>query len=365
MLSKRPIQRSPLAQDLGMVVIAATLALFFGTAATAQPPSSAAVLAKARRLAESHHFNRADALLSSLVHHQPQNAEAWQQLGAAQLQQHLYVESIHSYAQALKWQPSLTAAKSGEVHATIANALSLRASGHQNQALKCLMDGIHILPNSPELLTDFGIQAYQMKIYEAADKALAKAHHLNPSNLTALYALAHVELDEQHMQSAEMHLRAYLQARPDDASAHYGLGHLLHMMSRNNDAVSQLNRSIQLQPRQIASYYELGVIAMERRQSGQAQAEFTHVLALDPTHGGALTGMGILLFRAHHFKQSASYLSKAVHYAPGYVTAHSYYAMALAHLGQKARATEQMQQAQKLSAQQNSLRKGYLLKETH
>lgn len=345
-------------------ILAVLLVSCLSSAAIAQTPSAGAVVAQAQSLAESHHLHQANGLLTSFVQQEPGSANAWQELGTIQSEQQLYKDAMHSFAQALAIEPSLAASSKGEVHAAVARALSLRAGGHQNGALKCLMDGVRAVPDSPELLTDFGIQAYEMKIYEAADSALTKAHRLDPSNLKTLYALAHVELDEQHMQAAEKHLRAYLQARPGDASAHYGLGHLLHMMSQNDAAVAQLKRSIQLQPQQIASYYELGVIAMERQQSARAEAEFTHVLALNPEHGGALTGMGILLFRSHHYSQASSYLSKAVQYAPYYVTAHSYYAMTLMHLGKRSEAAEQMQKAQALTAQQNRLRTGYMLKKT-
>lgn len=328
----------------------------------AQTIASGDTFAKAQQLAASHHLQHADDLLSQLVQRQPGNAVAWQQLGLIQTQRQLYRDAMRSFARALAIHPGLAAAKLGEIRAAVAYALTLRSAGHQNGALACLLRANRIVPDSPELLTDFGIQAYGMHIYKDADKALTRAHQLDPGNLTTLYALAHVELDEQNMPAAEKHLHAYLQRKPDDATAHYGLGHLLHMMSQDDAAVTELTRSIQLQPRQIASYYELGVIAMERQQIAEAKAEFTHVLAINPHHGGALTGMGILAFRSRHYKQAAQYLSKAVHYAADYVTAHTYYAMTLTRLGQKSEAARQMAQAQALTAQQDRLRGGYTIK---
>ena len=44
---------------------------------------------------------------------------------------------------------------------------------------------------------DFGVQADSMQIYRDADEALTEAHVLAPSDAKILYALAHVEVDEQ------------------------------------------------------------------------------------------------------------------------------------------------------------------------
>lgn len=336
-------------------------ALSASTTLAAQNSSAASTLHRAQILAAGHHFEQANEILSALVQRQPHNAQAWQQLGDVQIHQQLYGDAIKSFQTALAIHPDSKAAQAGAVRATIQDALSLRAAGDQDGALAKLLAGLKIVPHSTQILTDFGIQADAMQIYHDAAKALNKAHRLDPSNLRTLYALAHVELDQQNMPAAEKHLREYLQKRPDDATAHYGLGHLLHMMSQNDEAVAQLRRSIALQPHQIASYYELGVIALDRGQNTQAKTEFTHVLKLNPYHGGALTGMGILAFRDRDYPAAQKFLSQAVLYAPSYVPAHRYYAMTLTRLGKKSQAAQQLSEAQSLTAQQQKLSHGYML----
>lgn len=60
------------------------------------------------------------------------------------------------------------------------------------------------------------MQADSMQIYREADEALTEAHALAPADPKILYALAHVEVDEQNTTAAEANLRAYLKAMPDD-----------------------------------------------------------------------------------------------------------------------------------------------------
>lgn len=330
----------------------------------AQTSTSQSTMRHAQSLAASNHLQQANELLSALVQRDPRNAQAWQLLGEIQTRQQLYDDAMKSFQATLAIDPASKAAQSGEVKAAVKNALSLRAAGDQNGALASLLRARKVVPNSPELLTDFGILADEMQIYHDADKALTQAHKLDPSNLKTLYALAHVELDEQNVDAAEKHLRAYLKQRPNDATAHYGLGHLLHMTSHDDAAIIQLRRSIALQPRQIASYYELGVIALARGQNAEAKTEFSRVLKMNPYHGGALTGMGILAFRAKDYSTADKYLSNAVLYAPDYVTAHRYYALVLMRLGRKTEAADQLKEARALSVHQQKLSHGYTILKT-
>jgi len=97
-----------------------------------------------------------------------------------------------------------------------------------------------------------------------------------------------------------------------------------------------------LQPVQTESYYALGQIALDAQRDTEAEPLFRQTLARDPNHGGALTGMGILAFRAKNYAEAEEYLAKAVVRAPDYQQAHYYYSLALAHMGKKAEAEQQL-----------------------
>lgn len=339
------------------------LLLLLAAPALLSPVSQAQqdTLARARSLAASGHLQEANELLSDAVRNKPQDAAFWQELGMIQLSQQLYDDAMQSFGTALRLQPDLGSAQAGEVKAAVADALQDRSTGNQDGALSCLLRARKLVPDSVELLTDFGIQADGMELYKDADAALNQAHGLAPGNAKTLYALAHVELDEQKMPAAEAHLRAYLQMRPDDATAHYGLGHLLYMMTKYDEAAQELERSIALHPQQTESYYELGEIALDQRHGEQARKEFSIVLKADPDHGGALTGMGIVAYRSKDYAQADAYLSKAVLCAPDYAPAHRFYAMTLARLGQQQQSERELALAQKLTDEQDRLRHGYIL----
>ena len=328
--------------------------------AQSSPPAES--LENARALVAANQLTQANEVLSGLVARDPHNLAAWEELGGVQLAQSLNDDAMTSFEAVLKVRPDSPRAQAGEVRAAVAAALADRNAGNSDRALACLLRARGYVPESTELLIDFGIQAESMQIYKDADDALSKAHELEPQNSRALYALAHVELDEQKMSDAEAHLRAYLRIKDDDASAHYGLGHLLYMLSRDEEAKAELERSIALQPHQTESYYELGQIALDAHDDATAKEDYAKVLAAAPNHGGALTGMGVLAFREKDYGAAEAYLKQAVIYAPDYVTAHRYYAMTLARLGQQEQSERESALAQQLTEEQNKLRRGYTLR---
>lgn len=282
-------------------------------------------------------------------------------LGEALEGEQLFDDARKAYAAALGLSPDNPAAEQGEVRTTVQAALAARAAGEQDQALADLLEGRRAVPDSVELMLDFGVQAEGMHIYRDADAALTKAYALEPANLKVLYALAHVELDEQKMPEAEAHLREYLKARPEDASAHYGLGHLLHMEVKDEEAKAELEKSVALEPRQTEAYYELGEIALAAHDDAAAKADYERVLEANPHHGGAVTGLGILAYRAKDNATAERYLKQAVVDAADYPAAHRYYAMLLDRQGDHAQAEQQMLLAKQLTEEQNRLAKGYVI----
>jgi tetratricopeptide (TPR) repeat protein len=336
-----------------------------GTLARSQDAPAPDALEQVRQFIESKELDKANLLLSDLSQKYPRNETVLMELGQVQLAQGLNDDAMKSFEAVLGVQADSAPARDGEVKAAVAAALADRDVGIDGSALLYLIRARKFVPDSPELLLDFGVQAEKMRIYRDADSALTKAHELAPEDARILYALARVQLDEQKMPEAEANLRAYLAVRPNDATAHYGLGRLLHMLLRDDDARAELERSLTLQPRQSASYYELGEIALEMSQTSEAKADYEKVLELAPHHGGALTGMGVLAFRAKDYAKADDYLRSAVLYASDYPRAHHYYALALAKLGRQEESKTESELATKLDEEQTKTSHGNFLTEIH
>ena len=129
--------------------------------------------------------------------HDPANEAANVKLGEVRLAQGLNEDAMKSFEAVLTVRPDSVPARVGEVKAAEAAALADRNAGVDGSALLCLIRARKFVPDSPQLLLDFGIQAERMKIYADADAALTRAHELAPDDAKIIYALAHVEFDEQ------------------------------------------------------------------------------------------------------------------------------------------------------------------------
>lgn len=337
------------------------LVLFAAAGCVCAQQNSAAtedLVARAQTLINAREFAQAANLLGEALQHDPANEAANIKLGEVRLAQGLNEDALKSFEAVLTLLPDSVLARDGEVKAAEAAALADRNAGLDGSALLCLVRARKFVPDSPQLLLDFGIQAENMKVYAQADEALTRANQLAPGDAKIIYALAHVQFDEQRMADAERNLRSYLQMRPEDATAHYGLGRLLHMTLRNGEARAELERSIALQPRQSSSYYELGEIARETNQPDEAKKNYDAVLAVAPHHGGALTGLGILALRAKDYPAAEKYLQSAVTFSPDYVAAHHYYSLLLARLGREQESRREADLATSLSAQDAKMSRG-------
>ncbi len=294
----------------------------------------------------------AKELLTRALASSPNSPAANVTLGKLMLEEHRDPEAMDRFETVLAIDLKNKEAREGELAAAAALAMSARRENHPDAALKVLEHARTKLPDDPKLLLDLGIQATEMGLLPEAMDSLQSARKLDASDPDILYALARLEMEQQHLQAAELDLRAYLVKRPEDASAHFGLGKVLEVAQRTTEARAEFERSIQLQPEQTESYYELGQLELEVQHDAQAAPLFQKVLARDATHGGALTGMGIIAFRNKDYAQAEQYLSRAEKTDPNYQPAHYYRGLALARLGQKDESQRELQLAAELDRKQ-------------
>ena len=288
------------------------------------------------------------ALLTRVLAANPNSPEANNALGNFFLEDHLYPEAMDRFETVLALAPANPAARKGELAAATDLALSAKHADHPDIAFEVLEHALIRLHDDPQLLFEAGSQAYELHRLTDASDALSAARKLEPSNPEILYALAQLEIDERQMPAAEADFRAYLAQRPDDATAHFGLGHVLAMLQRTPEARAEFERSIQLQPVQTEAYYQVGQIELDAQHDAQAAPLFRRVLARDPTHGGALTGMGILAFRAKDYPTAERQLAAAEQSSPDYGPAHYYRGLALAHLARKQESDAELLRATQL-----------------
>lgn len=256
--------------------------------------------------------------------------------------EHHYSEAMDRYEAALAAHNDDADAHKGEVAAATAWALECIRQQQPERAMEILERALKVLPNDPELLLDFGIEATALKQFPIADQALHASDAARPKNPKTLYALARLETENHHLPEAEKDFRAYIALKPEDASAYFALGHICAMEQRPAEAKAAFERSVALQPNQTESYYQLGVLALDTHEDEQAASYFQKVLDRGPAHAGALTGMGQVALRAKDYPKAERLLAAAEAADPSYATPHYFRGLALAKLGRKEEAEREL-----------------------
>ena len=337
---------------LAKVLVASSLVV------VAQTPET---LPRARDLLEHGHAAEATHTLETILQRHPGNANAWALLGVARVQQEEPAKAEECFRKALSIDSSLTSALTnlgqllfGEHRQSEALPYLREAlRSDRNGALATLLSAKSEAPLSFPLLLDLSILEDELRLFRDADRDVHEARSIQPGDLKALYAEAHVKMDLQDMPSAERDMRQYLDARPDDATAHYGLGRILQMTQHPDAAKVEFERSIALAPNQAESYYQIGQMALDNGDYIAAQQECSKALEHDPKHGGALTALGIAAFRLKQYGEAVQSLQAAVAAAPEYQPAHYYYGLALAKAGQKEASERELKIAAQMADEQN------------
>ena len=309
------------------------------------PDDTSALILLGNTQLDLHQTEEAGQTFAHALATSPNSIPANLAAGEILLSQHRDPEAMDRFETILAQDPHHVAARKGEVDAATELAVSSRRDNHPDRALAALRHACEKLPDATELQLDRGLQAFELDLLPEADEALHTAQKLAPGNISIVYALARLETKQEHMPEAERDYKTYLAARPNDATAHYGLGYVYAALLRSEDAHREFEASIRLQPQQTESYYQLGQIALDAHHDGEAKPLFERVLAHDPNHTGALTGLGELAFRDKDYVTAEQLLAHAEKSDPTYMRPHYYRGLALARLGRKEEAQQELQQS--------------------
>ena len=95
-----------------------------------------------------------------------------------QLAQGLYEDALKSFESVLAVKPNSQAARNGEVKAAEADALADQKAGIDGSALLSLIRARKFVPDSPELLFDFAMQAERMRVYRGCGRSSDQSAHV-------------------------------------------------------------------------------------------------------------------------------------------------------------------------------------------
>src|SRR5580693_7776465 len=236
-------------------------------------------LAQAESAIEKGDDASAEPLLKKVVAADPNNFQAWFDLGFLYNRRGNTQESIAAYRKSVAAKPDvfesnlnlgLMLAKTGQPDAEqflrAATTLKPTANVDEGQA-RAWLSLAHVLENSkpdeaieaykrvasldpkdPEPHLSAGLLLEKENRFADAEQEYKQALTLDPNSSDALTGLANVSMRGQRYGEADPILRKIIAMHPEDVSARLQLARILLILGKNDDAIAQLQEALKLDP---------------------------------------------------------------------------------------------------------------------
>jgi tetratricopeptide (TPR) repeat protein len=311
----------------------------------------AETLAEAEALLQKQQFAPAAEKLHAIVTGQPQNPQAWFDLGFAQSHLRNMTESVAAYRKAAELSPKwfeanlnlgLALARDGnnaEAAAALKKAVTLQPTTGGKQVLSKAWSALaQVLEGSQpqEALADYqkaaeldpgvadNFQAIAKLLEARGDLTGAEQryrHAAEMGNETAVEQLINLYLKQKRLADAESWLQKYLQADPQNAPARVQLAKVLSAEGKTEIAISVLqagnNNSDPATMRQLSLLY------LENKQYNQAAPLLQQLSQNSPADAELHWNYGDALLHQHKYPEAEAELMRALQLNPRLTEAYS------------------------------------------
>jgi tetratricopeptide (TPR) repeat protein len=261
-------------------------------------------------------YQSAVTLWEDTVRHQPDDAVAHTNLGAALADAGRPDDAIPHFEQALRLEPDDTAAhnnlgallsrigRPADAIAHLQQALTLRpgepkAKAHMNlgnallgigrtdEALTNLEQAVRLEPDGVDEQYNLGAALFTIGRPQDAIVHFEQALRLAPDDADVCNSLASALLRIGNADQAAAYYRRALALRPDFADAHSNLGAALVSLGRPDQAVEQFRIAVRLQPDNASAHYNLGQLLLDTGHPAEAAQMFDAAIRLEPDNVAA------------------------------------------------------------------------------
>jgi Flp pilus assembly protein TadD/peroxiredoxin len=218
---------------------------------------------------------------------QPQNAEAYYNLGTLYLRKNDFAQARNYLEQTVKLRPEYPEAW---------NNLGMVAA-QQNQpdeAVRHFQQSLALRPDYVTALLNIGNIDRRQGNTEEASRLLNRAAELEPENAEANYSLGMLYARENNLARAMELLRKSVALRPDYPDAINNLGVLYVRQGKNGEAEQQFTACIRIAPNFDQAYLNLARLYMLEQEKEKARGILQTLLKLQPDHKLAQQALGML-----------------------------------------------------------------------
>lgn len=318
----------------------------------------------------------------------PNNAEAYANLGVIAFFQHAYRESSSYLQKALKIDPSLTKTEAllglcerrlgdsgaqARLEKSFSNlqdkglqvqvGLELSAiyyqEGELDLAASIMRTLVNLEPENIEILF-----ASQRLYFELAGDTLNKLAILAPGSARMQQVIAERLINDGDLKNAIEHYRRALQLQANLTGVHYELAEAILEVSPNdpqsqNEAERELDAAVKLDGDSASIECVYARIASRRLDLDSAYLHYSRALILNPSEGEANLGLGRMLAKRQKPEEASKYLRKAIESDPLNGEAHYRLAMVCKTLQLNDEAAKELRLFQEIKETKKQVRELY------
>ena len=222
-------------------------------------------------------LKEAERAFQQVISANPQNADAFYNLGTLYLRHNSPEQARHNLEEALKLRPNYPEAW---------NNLGMLAAqqGNNDEAIRNFQQSLELRPSYSTALLNLGNLYRRQGDFAQAETFLKRAFNSAPADPEANYNLGMLYARRNETGRAEQYLRNALKLRPDYSDALNNLGVLLIQQQRYGEAEARLNACIQAAPGFDQAYLNLARMYAVLNEKAKARSTLELLLQKQPQH---------------------------------------------------------------------------------
>lgn len=185
------------------------------------------------------------------------------------------------------------------------------------QARQYLEDTLRLKPNYPEAWNNLGMMAAQLGQPDEAIRDFQKSLALRPEYATALLNLGNVYRRQQDFENAEKCFDRAIQIRPDNPEVNYSFGMLYAQQGRLEQASGYLEKAIALRPDYAEALNNLGVLFVRGQEFARAEEQFKTGIRVAPQYDQPYLNLARLYAMQNDRQKAREVLIQLLRVQPG------------------------------------------------
>src|ERR1039457_4798135 len=292
-------------------------------------------IAQAEDAIPTNDFAGAKTLLKKAIDKDPNNYQAWFDLGFVLNRLARTDESIAAYRKSVAAKPDvfesnlnlglmLARTHNPDAEQFLRAATTLKPTEHTEEgqarawlalahllenkkpedALAAYRKASELTPKDPEPHLSAGLLHERQKQFSDAEAEYKQAMTLDPRSTEAAIGLTNLYMKSGRLGDAEPLLRRLAAERPDDAGIHLQLGRVLAAQGKKDDAIVEIQTALKLAPADADAQREIADLYATSGKNDLAEAAYRTLITTHPNDAALHRAHGQALLRQKQFPQA-------------------------------------------------------------